>query len=80
MHPRQYAELKHQQIDSLLSFEDLKAIGVVSNRMTLMRWMKLQNFPEPVRLGPNTVRWRRSRIEQWLEQRERRSNNTQASA
>jgi predicted DNA-binding transcriptional regulator AlpA len=80
MHPRQYAELKHQHVDSLLSFEDLKAIGLVNNRMTLMRWMKFQDFPEPVRLGPNTVRWRRSRIEQWLEERERRSDKTQASA
>ena len=71
MHPGDYAKIKEQQLPHrLLSFDDLKVLGIVNNRMTLMRWIKFQNFPEPIRLGPNTIRWRASRVERWLAERE----------
>ena len=53
-----------------LSFDDLKARGIVNNRMTLARWIETQNFPAATRLGPNSVRWRASRVEKWLAERE----------
>ena len=37
--------------------------------VTLWRWRKDGTFPKPLQLGPNTVAWPRSVIEQWLESR-----------
>src|SRR5215208_1073580 len=54
-----------------LRFADLVALGVISNRVTLGRWMEGQNFPRPVRLGENTVAWVASEIDGWLADRER---------
>ena len=47
-------------------FSDLKAAGIVRNRMTLSRWIKLHGFPAGVLLGPNTRAWRADEVEQWL--------------
>jgi hypothetical protein len=33
-------------------FGDLKAMGVVSNWPTLLRWIEKENFPPGRRLGP----------------------------
>ncbi len=53
-------------MDKYLRFQDLKAAGVVRNRMTLSRWIKSQGFPAGVLLGPNTRAWRADDIERWL--------------
>jgi prophage regulatory protein len=34
---------------------------------TLFRWVRAQNFPKPIRLGPNTVGWLEADVESWLE-------------
>lgn len=52
-----------------LSFADLRAAGIVGNRMTLSRWIKTQGFPPGVLIGPNTRRWPVEEIEAWLESR-----------
>jgi hypothetical protein len=50
-------------------FADLKARGIVSNRVTLHRWTLQHGFPRHVQLGPNSVAWIRGEIEAWLENR-----------
>jgi hypothetical protein len=40
--------------DVYLRFSDLKARGIVRNWPTLKRWMETENFPRPIKLGPNT--------------------------
>lgn len=42
-------------------------IGI--HRVTLHKWVKDGNFPAPARLGPNTVAWRTSTVEAWIEER-----------
>ena len=37
---------------------------------TIYRWIKEGNFPKPVRLGANMVRWKVSDIEAWVTQKE----------
>jgi predicted DNA-binding transcriptional regulator AlpA len=56
-----------------LKFTDLKARGIVNNRMTLRRWIADQAFPTGIQLGPNSVAWRDDEIENWLASRERRT-------
>jgi predicted DNA-binding transcriptional regulator AlpA len=55
----------------LLRYPDLKARGIVNNRMTLRRWIAEQSFPPGVQLGPNTVAWPENEVESWLASRER---------
>jgi predicted DNA-binding transcriptional regulator AlpA len=52
-------------------YRDLEAFGIVSNRVTLNRWIKARGFPAPVRLGENTAAWIASEVDGWLEGRER---------
>jgi len=40
------------------------------SRATIYRWTKEGNFPKPVKLGANMVRWKTSDIEAWLTERE----------
>ena len=37
---------------------------------TIYRWMKEGNFPKPVHMGPNMVRWKASDIDAWLAEKE----------
>lgn len=39
--------------------------------MTLYRWMARENdpFPQPIRLGENSIAWRASDVEAWLDRR-----------
>lgn len=52
----------------LLRYWDLKSRNIVTNRMTLSRWMRRARdpFPATLRLGPNTVAWRVADVEAWL--------------
>ena len=40
------------------------------SRPTLYRWMKTGDFPKPVHMGANMVRWKASDIEKWLAEKE----------
>jgi predicted DNA-binding transcriptional regulator AlpA len=53
----------------LLRFNDLKNRGIVRNRVTLSRWLRDQQFPQPIRLGPNSLAWDEASIDAWLRQR-----------
>jgi len=35
------------------------------SRATIWRWSRGTDFPDPVRLGPGTTRWRLSELEEW---------------
>lgn len=54
-----------------LRFDDLKALGIVANRVTLGRWIRAGAFPAPVQLGPNAVAWIRSEVDEWRASRPR---------
>lgn len=56
-------------MSNLLRFSDLVARNVVRNRTTLMRWIRDEGFPQPIRLGPNSVAWREEEIAAWLDSR-----------
>ena len=45
-------------------------LGNPSNS-TIYRWMKLENFPKPIKLSPSFSAWNVSEVEEWIENRER---------
>ncbi|OFA29899.1 hypothetical protein BAE46_13500 [Glaciecola punicea] len=47
--------------------ELIEYLGI--NGSTLWRWRQSQSFPKEIRLGPNSIAWRRSTINKWIEQR-----------
>lgn len=51
----------------LLSIEDVIEMLDVS-RSTIYRWLNQGTFPQQRNIGPNTVRWRLSDIQQWQEE------------
>ncbi len=50
----------------LLRFADLKARGIVNNRVTLSHWIEGQGFPPGFLLGPNSRAWTEESVEAWL--------------
>jgi predicted DNA-binding transcriptional regulator AlpA len=52
--------------DRLLRFSDLQARKIVSNHVTLKRWIEREGFPSGFMLGPNTRVFRESEVEAWL--------------
>ena len=46
-------------------FDDLVQAGRVNNRMTLKRHIDAGLFPPPVNLGPNTVAWFETDLEEF---------------
>jgi prophage regulatory protein len=54
-----------------IRYPDLKARGIVTNRMTLRRWIAEHGFPPGVQLGPNSVAWREDEVDAWLASRAR---------
>lgn len=49
--------------------ELLEVLGV--SAASLYRWIADGHFPNPIKLGPNSVGWRQSEVREWLESRER---------
>ena len=49
-----------------LRFSDLVERGIVRNRVTLGRWIKLHGFPTGLLIGPNSRAWPESQVEAWL--------------
>lgn len=54
---------------ALLRFRDLKDRKIVSNHMTLKRWIEREGFPPGCMLGPNTRAWTEDEIGNWLSNR-----------
>ncbi len=51
---------------TLLRFSDLKARGVVHNRMSLHNWIKKEGFPPGRLLGPHSRVWTEGEVAEWL--------------
>jgi len=58
--------MKHHSDDRLLKVSELaKFLGVAPS--TIYRWLDSGKLPQPFDLGDAAVRWRKSEIEDWLE-------------
>ena len=56
----------------ILRLRDVTAVTRISrSRIYVFMARKDDPFPRPIRLGPNSVGWRRAEIEAWLDSRER---------
>ncbi len=55
----QHVLLTRQAVEDLTGFR----------KAFVYREMKLGRFPRPIRIGPRSVRWLRSEVEQWIEDR-----------
>src|SRR5262249_19699472 len=53
----------------LIRYNDLRARGIVKNRVTLRRWIASNGFPAPFRLGRNTIAWPEEAVRAWLDTR-----------
>jgi prophage regulatory protein len=63
-------ESPEQKPKRILSFNDLKdKKGIRWTRQHTWREVKARRFPEPVRLGANTIAWVEDEIDAWLGQR-----------
>ena len=51
----------------LIPFADLALFGISFSRPHLYRMIKAGAFPEPVRLGPNRVAFRREAIQEYID-------------
>jgi predicted DNA-binding transcriptional regulator AlpA len=56
-------------LPKLIRFSDLKAQGILSNRMTLGHWIEREGFPPGRVLGPNTRVWDEAEVKVWLDRR-----------
>jgi predicted DNA-binding transcriptional regulator AlpA len=52
--------------DELLRFADLRSAKIVSNHVTLKRWIEERGFPPGFWMGRNTQVWWKSEIYAWL--------------
>jgi len=57
------------QLTRLIGAKELRALGVPFSRAYLLKLEKRRQFPQRVRLGPNSVAWRLDEIQQWIEMR-----------
>lgn len=55
------------QADKSTGFSDLKAVKrrVPKSTPSIYRWIKAGTFPKPVQIGPNSVAWRNSDLDEW---------------
>jgi predicted DNA-binding transcriptional regulator AlpA len=57
------------QLTRLIGAKELRALGVPFSRAYLLKLEKRRQFPQRVRLGPNSVAWRLDEIQAWIEMR-----------
>ncbi|MDA2935275.1 AlpA family phage regulatory protein [Acidobacteria bacterium AH-259-D05] len=62
--------IKHETL-KCIRYAELVELGIVRNRMTLRRWILSGHFPQPVRLGGNSIAWLEKDVRAWLESREK---------
>ena len=49
----------------------VRLTGISRSRIYVFMAREDDPFPKPIRLGPNSVGWRKAEIEAWLDARER---------
>jgi prophage regulatory protein len=60
----------HQvEVEGFLRCKAVKNLAGGISTATLYRWCATGQFPKQVRIGPNTVAWRRSEVRAWLASR-----------
>lgn len=52
--------------DRLLTFRDLRELGIPVNEVIAGRRHSRGDFPSPVVIGKATVRWRESAVQTWI--------------
>jgi hypothetical protein len=52
-----------------LRYADLRALGVVNNRVTLNNWIRDLGFPRGQLTGPNSRTWGEDEVQAWLNSR-----------
>ena len=57
----------HKPPDFLRTKDVTEMFGVTA--VTIWRWRRSGDFPEPHRIGANTVGWPRATVEDWLASR-----------
>jgi predicted DNA-binding transcriptional regulator AlpA len=65
---------------TFLRFADLQARGIVGNRETLARWVRIKHFPPGIQMGPGIRAWPESEVQQWLESRPLAGNPVKTDA
>jgi predicted DNA-binding transcriptional regulator AlpA len=56
-------------VERLLTFNDLKRFGVVTNRTSLANWIRNDSFPLGRLIGPNRRVWTETEIRQFIAER-----------
>ena len=56
-------------LPKLIRFSDLKAQGILNNRVTLGHWIEREGFPLGRVLGANTRVWDEAEVKAWLDKR-----------
>lgn len=56
----------------LVRYKQLVADGIVENRVSLARQVRLEGFPKPICIGPNTLAWDYDEVTAWVASRPRR--------
>lgn len=54
------------ELDRLIRLPELLELTGTS-KSTLWRWIRNGSFPPGVRSGPNSVRWRASQVQDWMD-------------
>ncbi|MEO0412179.1 MAG: AlpA family phage regulatory protein [Pseudomonadota bacterium] len=61
-----------QPNQQLLTAKDVMTATGIRARSTLWRKCKAREFPAPVEIGSNRIRWLSRDVDQWIETRQRR--------
>jgi predicted DNA-binding transcriptional regulator AlpA len=62
-------ELTARRTADLLTYDDIKLLGIRYCRAHLYRLIKTRKFPRPVRLSAGRVAFRQEDIRQWIRSR-----------
>jgi predicted DNA-binding transcriptional regulator AlpA len=57
------------KLTRLIGAKDLQALGIRFSRQYLLVLEKRCEFPQRVRLGPNSVAWRLDEVQAWIDER-----------
>ncbi|MFA0081967.1 helix-turn-helix transcriptional regulator [Vibrio breoganii] len=57
--------------ETLLSYSDLNQL-LNRNYRTIWAWVRDGKFPQPVKMSGRTIGWKKSVVDQWLEEQTQR--------
>ena len=53
--------------DRYISLPEVRMVAGNKSRTTIWRWCRLGLFPKPRKIGPNTIGWLESEVDEWVE-------------